>query len=336
LTGNLQSWGEESKNSIALAVDQINTAGGINGRPLRVIYEDGKCENAATVAATQKLITIDKVKVILPFCSTEVLTAAPIAEQNHVLLFAPASTSPNVTTAGDYVFRLAPSDALPAKQMADLLGEKYKRIAIITEVSEFSTAFRDNVLQDLKPHPAAQVVFSESFVSGTSDFRSILTKTKGTNPEVVIVNANTAVAEALIIKQMQELGIDVPRYGLYWGSDPQFLSTAKQAADGFYFYNFVANKDDSRVQKFLSDYQKRYGSLPPNPQFATLSYDAPFILSEGMKNVGDEPDAIKNYLYQLKDFSGLSGLVSFDANGDSRGVNFNLFEVKSGVAVKLQ
>lgn len=336
LTGDLQDWGIESKNSIALAVDEINQTGGINGQPLKIIYEDGKCESASATSAAQKLISVDQVKILISYCSLETLTIAPITEKNKILLFAPEATSPNVTGAGDYVFRLAPSDTLPAKQLADLIASKYKKIAIITEVSDFSTAFRDNLLKNLEKTPEVKVVYDELFTGKSRDFRSAISKIKESGPEAVIVNGNSPITNGLLIKQMDELKLSAKRLGAYWGHDPEFLSITKESSEGFLFFNFMVNEDNPKVQKFLDAYKAKYGVLPPNPQFATLSYDAPYILAEAIKNSGTNPDKLKSYLYNLKDFNALSGKISFDQNGDSQGANFTLFEIQNGKPVRVQ
>src|SRR5690606_30970216 len=101
----------------------------------------GKCESSAAANATQKLINANNVDALITFCALETITVAPIAERGEKLLLAPAASSPNITHAGDYIFRYAPSDAVPAKDLAKLLSDNYERVAIITETSDFSEGF---------------------------------------------------------------------------------------------------------------------------------------------------------------------------------------------------
>lgn len=331
LTGDLQSWGEESRNSIEIAINEINNSNGVNGRKIEITYEDGKCESPATTNATQKLLNINQVDILITYCSLETMTAAPITEQNKKLLFAPAATSPNVTNAGNYVFRLAPSDESPAKDLAKLLSSSYKKIAIVTEVSDFSIGFRDVVLESLEKD--TEIVFNELFSGDMRDFRSIVSKLSSKKPDAIVVNANSPITEGLLVKQMDELGILGNRYGIYWGADPEFLEITGDSAEGFAYYNFIANTNDSEVQKFLNNYKKIYGNYPPNPQFAILSYDSIYILKEALFEVGTNSKKLRDYLYKTE-FDGLSGKgIHFDRNGDSVGIKFKLFEVQNGGSI---
>ncbi|OHA59586.1 MAG: hypothetical protein A2589_01860 [Candidatus Vogelbacteria bacterium RIFOXYD1_FULL_46_19] len=331
LTGGLASWGTESKNSIALAVSEINAEGGVDGRPIEIIYEDGACDAKAATNAAQKLITIDKVPIIISYCSLESVTVAPIAEANKVILFAPAATTPNLTTAGDYVFRLAPSDAAPGKAMGLHMNEEYDKVALITESSEFSQALRNSFLSENKN----ELVVDETFGPTVNDFRSSLSKLKRFNPEAVFVNANRPTAAGLMVKQARELGLDTKFYGVYWGSDPEFLKVAGQTAEGFRYYSFTVDETRADVQRFLANYEKYVGETAPNPQFAILSYDGMYVLAEAIKEAGTNPDKLRDYLYQMEEFSGLSGNISFDENGDSAGIDFKLFEVRNGKPVEM-
>ena len=102
LTGDLQTWGEESRNSVALAVKEINASGGIDGKPIQVIYEDGACNGAKAVTSAKKLIDVDKVKIIITWCSQEAMSIAPVAAQSKVIEFVSAATAPELTNINDY------------------------------------------------------------------------------------------------------------------------------------------------------------------------------------------------------------------------------------------
>jgi branched-chain amino acid transport system substrate-binding protein len=122
LTGDVSSVGTADKQAGEIAVKEINDAGGINGRPLEVVYEDGFCDSKTASNAGNKLINIDKVVAIIGgFCSGETLAVAPTAEQNKVVMISPASTAPSISTAGDYIFRDVPSDSYQGKHAANFV-----------------------------------------------------------------------------------------------------------------------------------------------------------------------------------------------------------------------
>ena len=140
LTGDAATYGEPGQKVTQLAVAEINNAGGINGRELQVIYEDGKCNGKDAASAMQKLVNVDKVQAVLGgFCSGESLAAAPIANANKVLLFSPGSSSPDLTEAGPYFFRNYPSDESQGKVLAEVAynTKEWKKVGVIQEQLDY-------------------------------------------------------------------------------------------------------------------------------------------------------------------------------------------------------
>jgi branched-chain amino acid transport system substrate-binding protein len=213
LSGDAASYGIPIKNAIALAVEEINNAGGINGRKIEIIYEDGKCNGKDAVNAAQKLINIDKVNIILGgMCSGELLAIAPITEPAKVLLLSPSASSPDITHAGDFIFRNNPSDADGGKALAKLVREKYTKAAIISENTDYAQALARVFVEHFRSL-GGEVVAQENFDPGVKDFRTILTKIKASNPEALVINPQTEIAGGLIVKQAREIGITIPLYG---------------------------------------------------------------------------------------------------------------------------
>jgi len=140
LSGDVANYGEMEKNVVDMATNEINNKGGINGKKLEVIYEDGKCNGKDAVTVVQKLINIDQVKIVLGgFCSTETLSIAPIAEDNKVIIFSSASSNPQISDSGDYVFRSVPKDTdwVPSAAKT-IFANGFSEIGIITEKNDFT------------------------------------------------------------------------------------------------------------------------------------------------------------------------------------------------------
>src|SRR3989344_5679165 len=145
LTGDGASYGLPIQRTTRIAVDEINAQGGVNGRKLEVIYEDSKCNPKDGNAAAQKLVNLDKVKVIIGgVCSGETLGAAPITEAAKVVLISPSATNPDITNAGDFVFRLAPSDAFAGVVASDYAfnGMDARNAAVISESTDYAQGLR--------------------------------------------------------------------------------------------------------------------------------------------------------------------------------------------------
>ncbi len=182
LTGDAAAYGADTIEAAKIAQDEINNSGGINGRQIKIIQEDGKCQAKDGLSAAQKLITVDQVKfMVTSSCSGELLGYSNIAEQNKVLVLNSLASSPKITTAGDYIFRNDPNDNDGGKQLADLVTKKYKKVAVITENTEFSQGIKQ-VFVDTFTRNGGIVVSDEVYAPESTDFRSIVLKIKDTNP----------------------------------------------------------------------------------------------------------------------------------------------------------
>ena len=144
LTGEVASIGADVLHGAEIMLEEINSAGGINGREIKLIAEDGRCAGADAAAAAQKLINVDQVVAIHGAgCSSESLAAYPIAEAAQVVIVSPSSSSPDLTHASDFFFRTYPSDDLKTTAMTQYFKEnEFEKVAIISENTDFCEAFR--------------------------------------------------------------------------------------------------------------------------------------------------------------------------------------------------
>ena len=316
LTGGSAKYGEDIKRGYDLAVEEINNKGGIKGRKIRLIYEDDEGKPEKAVAAAQKLIQRDKVIAILgPLWSSPTLAVAPIAEKNKVILLTSGASSPKITYAGDFIFRNEISDAYGAVKSAELFyNAGFKKIAILYINNDFGIGFRDAVQQTYR-ELGGQVTSIESFEQDEKDFRTQLLKIAKTNPEAILIIGYKEVI--LILKQMKELGIRRQVLSTALFEDPEIIEKAGDMAEGVlytYYGTFDPKSEDVRVREFIQKFKERYGVDPE--YYAPIGYDAVKILALAIEKGGFKPEQIKDALYQIKDFPGLSGTTSFDRNGD--------------------
>jgi branched-chain amino acid transport system substrate-binding protein len=336
LTGDAASYGIPIKNAITLAVEEINNAGGVNGRKIEMIYEDGKCTGKDAVNAAQKLINIDKVNIILGgMCSGELLSIAPITEPAKVLLLSPAASSPDITHAGDFIFRNNPSDADGGKALAKLIREKYTKAAIISENTDYAQALARVFVENFRSL-GGEVVAQENFDPGIKDFRTILTKIKASNPQVLLINPQTEIAGGLIVKQAREMGITLPFYGTIALAGTKAIETAGKYAEGMLVVDAPGlSESNPKAVKFLADYKAKYGTTTLE-FYLGAAYDAVYILADGISKYGTDTEKLKNYLYSLKNYNGVIGTYGFDENGDLIGIEYTVKQIKNGKAVELK
>jgi len=172
LTGAAASYGEKMTRAIDLAINEINEKGGINGKKVVVKHEDDKLEAKDGVSAFQKLVSADKAVAIIGAAGSSVtLAISPVAESNKVVLITPISSAVAISKAGDFVFRICPSDALQGKIVAKWVIEKgFKNAAILYLNNDYGTGLKDGFKEEYAKL-GGQVVIEEAFEKGATDFR---------------------------------------------------------------------------------------------------------------------------------------------------------------------
>jgi len=332
LSGDAAAYGIPLQKIADLAVKEINDAGGIKGKKLKIIYEDGTCDAKGATSSAQKLINVDGVKIIFGgLCSGETLGAAPITEANKVILFSAASGSPDITNAGDYVFRNFPSDATSGSKVARAAIERGDiRIAIIAEQTDYSIAVK-RVFRTTFENLGGDVLVDEAFVSDSSDFRAQLTKIKNANPDAIYLVTQTPAKYGQVLKQLRELDINQQIYTNEFAAVEEILENYPDAIEGAIFaipaFDETSDKSAELINKLNEKLGDLGGALPP-VYFAT-TYDAIYILKESIDECGEETDCIRDFLYDIKDRDGFAGLLSIDSNGDAE-FEYVLKSIKNG------
>ncbi len=318
LTGNAASYGIPMRHVAEIALSKVNAQGGVSGRPLEFIWEDGKCEGPTAAAAAQKLIDIDKVRVILGgFCSSETLAIAPIAEQAKVIVFSSGSSSPDITNSGDYIFRNYPSDASQGVILGTLASQMgLKKAGLLTEQNDYtvgiSTVFRSTF------EASGGTVVEETFLPEDKDFRTQILKLKSENVDMIFINPQTPVLADQILRQMQEQNITLTLFAndvvLGW---QEGITRYKDYVEGMIGAQISYVKDHPEFIALVDEYKNRTGEAEiAYPTYSATTYDAVMILAEALRTVGEDPGMIKNYLYGIKDRDGVSGSLTIDKNGD--------------------
>jgi branched-chain amino acid transport system substrate-binding protein len=232
LSGNSANYGKSCQQGIDLASNEINASGGTRGRQFRAIYEDDKAQAKDGLTATQKLINVDHVQVIIGgIVSAVTLAAAPVVETNHVVWLSPTSSAPAITKAGEYIFRNFPSDDLEGKVMADFINKQgIKSVAILQIQNDYGEGIAQ-VFSRRFTELGGKIATVEKYSQNESNFRSVLTKSLATKPEAIYsVGYYTDVA--LLVRQARELGTTVKFLATTTIEDPQFLKLGGTSVEG--------------------------------------------------------------------------------------------------------
>lgn len=335
LTGDAAPYGVAIKRGTDLAVQEIN-AGMKIGKPLRIIYEDDQAKPTAGVAAFEKLTKVNGVPVVIQAAASSVMLAVmPKAEAAKVVYISPSCSSDKIRTEKmrnnyKYIFRTWPSDAYQAEVLAKFAANelKAKKAAVLYINTEYGIGFKDVFAKQFQD-AGGSVVLSEGFAEGTTDFRSLLTKTKDTSPDVVFIPSHYKEA-AQLLKQARELAINVQFLADAALYSPELLKVAGNAADGLILTNpdWSPLSKKPKIKAFVEAFRKANNQDPD--VYAAAGYDLVLLMAEAIREGKDtSADSIQQSLHQLKPYDGVTGELVFDAIGEVRW-GFAVFKVTSG------
>ena len=316
LTGDQAAFGTSTVAGVKLAADEINAAGGVLGRKIRLVIEDdqGRAEEAASVMT--KLITSESViAVIGENSSNQSLAAAPIAQANGVPMISPSSTNPAVTEKGDFIFRVCFTDPYQGKALAAFVRNQLKldTAAILVDKKNDYSVGLATVFRQQFEGAGGKIVAEQSYSGGDSEFRPQLTTIRAAKPQALFVPGfYTEVGQIAI--QARDLGIDVPLVGGDGWDSPAVIQIGGKSIEGSYFsdHYFVG---DTRpvVQSFVTEYRKRHGKNPEAT--AALGYDALKIFAQAAERAkGLDRKAIRDQIAATKDYQGVSGTITMGAD----------------------
>lgn len=316
LTGSEATFGQSSHNGTQQAVDEINASGGVLGKQIDLLTEDNQSQAGMSATVVRKLISSDGVAAVLgEVASSRSLEAAPICQENKIPMISPASTNPKVTETGDYIFRVCFIDPFQGTVMANFARKtlKLQNVAVLTEVSSdyslgLAKFFKEGFAAD-----GGKIVAEGNYSHGDKDFSAQLTAIKAANPDgIFLPGYYTEVG--LIALQARQLGINCPIFGGDGWESSSLVPIGGAALEGDYFSTHFSPDDTSpAVQNFVKAYQDRYHGTPD--AMAALGYDSAMILADAIKRAGSTDAAkIRDALAATKDFHGVTGVISMDAN----------------------
>ena len=329
LTGQGETYGNVAVRAKQMALDEINAAGGINGRRLEFIVEDSQCSAKEAVSAYRKLTDVDGVKIILgTSCSGAMLGVAPLAEADGVILFSGLASNPDIANAGDYIFRTQISDIEVGIGTGNLLWEDgVRKLATITEATDYAEGVRRTTVAQFTKR-GGQVVSQESYSSDVTDFRTQLSKLFDSDPDALHLAPQSEIAAGVIIKQARELGYTGPIYAETVSVGTTALEIAGESATGMKAITADLHPDNAKAQEVLANFRERYDYITL-PWHLGSAYDNVYIAAECLKQTGDDQDAdgFRDCLYNITWSGAIGDHYSFDANGEVVGLSRWVVEV---------
>lgn len=318
ITGDAAVYGENEARGAQIAVSEINAAGGVDGKSVELIIEDGKCDGEAGASAANKLINVDGVKYIVGgACSSETLGFAPLANTNRVLVISPSATSPDITTAGDFIFRTAPSDALAGQVAADYAAKTKgaKTAAVIYETTDYAQALAQTFKGAFEVAGGNVAVF-EGFNSDDTDVSSQVLKVQAQSPDAVYVVPQTPASGALVLKQLKATSFSGSVITSEVMASDILVKEFQEEMEGVTAIEPFFDQGAAKANKFLDAYRAAYGVAPEFPFFTAGAYSDVYLIVEAINAVGYDTSATARYLTSLENWEGALGVISFDQFGD--------------------
>ncbi|MBL8962791.1 MAG: ABC transporter substrate-binding protein [Phycisphaeraceae bacterium] len=315
LTGAEATFGISTDNGIKMAVAERNQAGGVRGRPIRLITYDnqGKPQESQTVVT--RLIESDRVVAVLgEVASSRSLAGAPICQRKGVPMVSPSSTNPDVTSVGDMISRVCFIDPFQG-----LVGAKFARenlgftrgATLYNRAQAYSAGLNSNFVEAFRTL-GGQVLTEQAYSDGDNDFSAQLTAIRERSPEFIYLPGYyTEVVN--IARQARRLGIDIPLIGGD-GWDSEELKNAGDSLNNSYFSNHYSHEDTRpEVQDFVRRYREVYQKIPDG--LAALGYDAARLLFDAMERAESlHGRDLASSINSTTNFAGVTGMISIDAN----------------------
>ena len=330
LSGQTSSFGQSTKNGTQMAADELNAAGGINGRQIQLVTEDDQGEPGKAATVVGKLVNQDQVRALIgEVASSNSIAAAPTAQEAKVPMISPSSTNPRVTQIGDYIFRVCFIDPFQGEVMAKFAANtlKAKRAAILFDSnSDYSKGLIQFFKQSFTKL-GGEIVAEQAYAQRDRDFTGQLTQIRSANPDVIYVPGYYQEV-GVIAKQTRQLGIKAPLLGGDGWDSPQLWDLGGDALNGDYISNHYSVDDPSPViQDFVKRYKAKFGGTAPD-SLAALAYDAMMVLADSIKRAGGtDCTKLRDAIAQTTNFKGITGIISINSDRNA---------VKPAVVLQLQ
>ena len=338
-TGGIAHLGKDNENGAQLAVNEINAAGGVKigdkVAKFALVGEDDAGDPKQGPVVAQKLVDAKVVGVVGHLNSGVSIPANAVYAKAGLVQISPSSTNPDYTIKGNKTpkgsvssYRVVATDAQQGPALGKyMLGKNAKTVAVLDDATQYGKGLADQVAKTMEG-AGAKVVAREAATDKTTDFKAVLTKIKGLNPDYVFWGGMDDTAASLV-KQMKELGMTAKLASADGACTDKFIELSGDAGEGVICSQ--AGMPLSKMAKgaeFNTNYEKAFPGQKVQI-YSPFSYDGVYTLVEAIKIAQSvDPEAIAAAMPKVS-FEGLIGPISFDEIGDIKGGAISIFEVKA-------
>ena len=322
LNGSTADFGTSSHEGLQLAVKQANDNGGVLGKPVELVTVDDRSDVNEAQTAVDRLINHDEaLAVIGEVASKRSLAGGSLCQRYKTPMLSPASTNPDVTVEGgkvkDFVFRICFTDDFQGMIDGKFAAEQgWKRVAVLTNRDEDYSKGLSKSFKKAFTAGGGQVVQDLEYTGSLDKFQSLLSLVKEANPDAVYVPGYYGEVTQMLPQARKELELNVPFFGGD-GWDSPTTRALPEAQGCFYTDHYSSDDPDPRVQQFVKAYKAATGKAPD--AMAALGYDAGGVMLKAVQAAGKtDRQAVRDALAQIKDYPGVTGTITIDANHNAR------------------
>lgn len=308
LTGPSALFGLDQMQAVRWAVEDINAAGGVNGRKLEAIIVDHQAKPDVGIAVVTRLIQVEKVPAFITAFSNVVKAVAPIANREKTLMLSVGANSPDIKNLGDYVYTTFPLADVDMRALGTWLYQKQgKRRAAVLYVNHETGTEGAKVLSESFRKAGGEVVLDESYEEQRSDFTGLVLKVRAANPDVVHIHSVVSDFTA-IVAQMRQLGLNMQVTSFQTAFNPKMIQELGKGAEGIVVTALAPSaEDNANVPKYLERWQSVHKRGPIGLPYTQYWHDAPYILAKLFKQVLDKKEEVngttlRQALVDIKDF----------------------------------
>jgi len=334
-SGDLAPYGIPTKEAAAMIVEQVNAAGGVNGKKINLVAMDDQCKPEIAVNVATNLVSEGAKVVIGHVCSGATKAALGIYKEAGVIAISPSATNPPLTKSGDYpnFYRTIAADDEQGKLAADFVTGvlKAKKVAVLHDKGDYGKGFADFSKQFIEATGKAKVVLYEGITPGAIDYSAVIQKLKRVGADVVVFGGYHPEASKLV-GLMKKKRVKIPFIGPDGIKGDGFLEIAGKNAEGVYATGPMDVSKYADNQKARADYQKKYGKEPGT--FFDQGYAAMQAVLNAIKVSGGSDMASLEKALKSSMVDTAVGKIKFDAKGDAVGVGFSVYQVQGGKFVE--
>jgi len=318
LTGDSSVYGLSIKSGLELAFGEINTSGFLGKSQVKLVVLDEKADKQEGISVLTKLINDERVVAVFgPTLSSVAFAADPVAQKAGVSVIGTSTTASGITDIGDYIFRdsLPQSSFVPAPIAAAKAKFGVKKAALIFESTNEYSKSESEVFKAALKAQGIDLVATESYSHGDTDFRTQLNKLRLHKPDLLVISALAGEAVP-VLQQAREIGFTIPIVGGNGLNSPNVVKVAQAAAEGVMVgAAWFRDNPNPKSRAFVAAYQAKYGTVPD--QFAAQAYQGAYILATAIKNAGSaDRKAVRDALAKVHDLDGVLGKFSFSEKRD--------------------